>query len=253
MATSSAAAAGTADRKMAAENLQPANPSQITQQAIDKAIDSAVSVLTARIDAMEKAQDLFQADLTRVPTTVDRQITALRDLIEQRFSGMEADIKGIHKALDNRDNIVTGQIDHLHALMLSKVEELASVTTERFLGVAAQFSERDTRTDQRAGDTKLAVDAAFAAAKEATAKIEAGFTKQIDAMINIIDTKTANLAGGLSDLKDRTTAMENRTAGIVQGRENNRSVDTDSRANLALGVSAIGVALLVALHFIKPS
>jgi hypothetical protein len=240
MATSSAAV-GTAVRKMAAENLQPANPSQITQQAIDKAIDSAVSVLTARLDAMEKAQDLFQADLTRVPTTVDRQITALRDLIEQRFSGMDADIKGIHKALDGRDDVVTGQIDHLHALMLSKVDELASVTTERFLGVAAQFSERDTRTDQRAGDTKLAVDAAFAAAKEATAKIEAGFTKQIDAMINIIDTKTANLAGGLGDLKDRMTAMENRTAGITSARGEGRVDSSDSRA-LLLGVCGVAIA-----------
>jgi hypothetical protein len=236
---------------MAAEIIQPANPSQITQQAIDKAIDSASAIITARIDAMQKAQDLFQADLTRVPTTVDRQITALRDLLEQRLLGIELDIKGIHRALDDRDSKTKDQIDHLHMLMLSKVEELSAVTTERFLGVAAQFSERDTRTDQRAGDTKLAVDAAFAAAKEATAKIEAGFTKQIDAMINIIDTKTANLAGGLSDLKDRTTAMENRTAGITQGRENNRSGDSDARANLALIVSAIGVVILVVLHFLK--
>jgi len=226
---------------MAAESIQPANPSQITQTAIDKAIDSASAIITARIDAMQKAQDLFQADLTRVPTTVDRQITALRDLLEQRLLGIELDIKGIHKTLDDRDSKTKDQIDHLHMLMLSKVEELSAVTTERFLGVAAQFSERDTRTDQRAGDTKLAVDAAFAAAKEATAKIEAGFTKQIDAMINIIDTKTANLAGGLGDLKDRTTAMENRTAGISSARGESRDQNTDNRA-LLLGVCGVAIA-----------
>jgi hypothetical protein len=236
---------------MAAENTQPANPSQITQTAIDKSIDAAAAVLTARIDAIEKSAATFQADLVRVPTTVDRQITGLRELLEARFAGIEKDVTALHRTMDGRDDKVKERVEDLHSLMLSKIQELAAVTTERFLGVAAQFSERDTRTDQRAGDTKLAVDAAFAAAKEATAKIEAGFTKQIDAMINIIDTKTANLAGGLSDLKDRTTAMENRTAGITQGRENNRSGDSDARANLALTISAIGVVILVVLHFVK--
>jgi len=234
---------------MAAESIQPANPSQITQTAIDKSIDAAAAVITARIDAMQKAQDLFQADLTRVPTTVDRQITSLRELLEARFGGIESNVKGLHQAVDQRDNKVKEQIEHLHALMLSKVEELAAVTTERFLGVAAQFSERDTRTDQRAGDTKLAVDAAFAAAKEATAKIEGGFTKQIDAMINIIDTKTSNLNGALGDLKDRVTAMENRTAGISSARGEVRSDSSDSRALLfgVTGIAIAGAAFLVAV------
>jgi hypothetical protein len=226
------------------EPVTPANPSQITQQAIDKAIDAAFQIIIARLDAMEKAQDLFQADLTRVPTTVDRQIAALRDLVEQRFSGMDTDIRSIHKLLDGRDSVVSAQIDHLHALMASKVEELSSVTTERFLGVAAQFSERDTRTDQRAGDTKLAVDAAFAAAKEATAKIEAGFTKQIDAMISIIDTKTSNLAGGLGDLKESFTRLEARSQGVRSG-----STDTWGWMFGAVGLLvAIGVLFT---HLIK--
>jgi hypothetical protein len=97
-------------------------------------------------------------------------------------------------------------------LLVSKINELASVTAERFIGVGSQFAERDTRTDQRAGDTKLAVDAAFAAAKEATGKIEAGFTKQIDAMSEMIDTKTKNADDKITDLKDRLTALESRGA-----------------------------------------
>jgi hypothetical protein len=226
------------------EPVSPANPSQITQQAIDKAIDAAFQIIVARLDAQEKAQDLFQADLTRVPTTVDRQITALRELLEQRLIGIEMDIKGMHRAIDDRDSKTKSQVDHLHALMLSKVEELSSVTTERFLGVAAQFSERDTRTDQRAGDTKLAVDAAFAAAKEATAKIEAGFTKQIDAMISIIDTKTSNLAGGLGDLKESFTRLEARSQGVRSG-----STDTWGWMFGAVGLLvAIGVLFT---HLIK--
>jgi hypothetical protein len=231
------------------DSIGPANPSRITQSAIDKAIEAAASVITARIDGMQKAQELFQADLTRVPTTVDRQITSLRELLQTRFDGMDADIKGMHANLDGRNKAVREEIQHLRDLVFGKIEELSAVTTERFLGVAAQFSERDTRTDQRAGDTKLAVDAAFAAAKEATAKIEAGFTKQIDAMINIIDTKTANLSGGLSDLKDRITAMENRTVGMTSAKEGSRSDSGDARANIAIVISFAAVVVLILLHF----
>ena len=113
------------------------------------------------------------------------------------------------------------------------------------------LSDLDTRTDQRAGDTKLAVDAAFAAAKEATAKIEAGFTKQIDAMVNIVDNKTANLNSGLSDLKDRLTAMENRTAGITVGHSDNRNDSGDQRATIAIIVAIMAATLTLVLHFIK--
>jgi hypothetical protein len=229
---------------MANESTAPANPSQITQTAIDTAISSASAVLTARLNGIEKAQELFQADLTRVPTTVDRQIVALRDVLEAKLNEVDGRLAGTK-------GMVEKEIWHVRNMINDKVSELGSVTSERFLGVASQFNERDTRTDQRAGDTKLAVDAAFAAAKEATAKIEAGFTKQIDAMINIIDTKTSNLAGGLSDIKDRMTALENRTAGINSAKTDNRNQDVDSRA-LVFGVMGIVIGVMaIIIHFIR--
>ncbi len=185
-----------------ADNGSLPNPSSITQGAIDKAIESSRAVITARIDGMQKAQDLFQADLTRVPTTVDRQITALRELFEARL------------------------------------KELMEVTTERFVGVGSQFFEK-----------KLAVDMAFAAAKEATNKIETGFTKQIDGMNSLIDTKTSNLSGGLSDLKDRMTAMENRTVGITAARTDSRHESLDSRA-LVFSIISVSVSLAVLILLI---
>jgi chromosome segregation ATPase len=186
------------------------DPSVITREAIDRAVENSEAVVGAKIDGMEKAVQVFQADLTRVPTQLDRAIAGLRDLFESKLSGQQADIKYIHESLDRRGSDIREQVQHLRDLVFGKIEELSAVTMERFAGVGSQFSERDTRTDQRAGDTKLAVDAAFAAAKEATAKIELGFTKQIDSMTDTIDTKTGNLASGLGDLKDRITALENR-------------------------------------------
>ncbi len=201
----------------------------------DRAIDNAVAILSARIDGMQRAVEVFQSDLTRVPTTMDRAVLSLRELVEAKLSSTDK------------------QVRQYHDISVGKVEELAAVMGERFTGVAAQFSERDTRTDQRAGDTKLAVDAAFAAAKEATAKIEAGFTKQIDAMISIINTKTGNLASGLADLKERIGAMEARTQGISVANQDNRNSTTDNRslifavfgAILALAAILISAAALM--------
>ena len=95
-----------------------------------------------------------------------------------------------------------------------KIAQLSGETLEKFSGVAAQFSERDTRTDQRAGDTKLAVDAAFAAAKEATSKIELGFTKQIDSMVLGMDTLGKNIESKISDVKDMINDVKARLAAV---------------------------------------
>jgi hypothetical protein len=223
--------------------------------AIDRAVANASAVINARIDGMEKAVGVFQADLTRVPTTVDRQILALKEKLEERFNAVEKDLSEVHKAVDARQGSVKDEISHLRDLVFGKIDSAISVTAERFSGVAAQFAERDTRTDQRAGDTKLAVDAAFAAAKEATAKIEAGFTKQIDGMITIVDTKTGNLAGGLGDLKERMTAMESRTQGIGAARAEGRETQNDSRGfifgivGMVIGMGAL--VLTVITHIQK--
>lgn len=193
------------------------DPSTITAAAIDRAVWNAESRINARIDGMEKAVAVFHADLTRVPTAVDKAILSLRELLETRLKCAEEDVEAVHVHLDTRGKDITDQITHLRELAFEKIAKLSAVTDEKFTGVGGQFSERDTRTDQRAGDTKLAVDAAFAAAKEATAKIEAGFTKQIDSMINIIDTKTANLDARISDLKDSVTSLLGRQRGLGDG------------------------------------
>jgi hypothetical protein len=143
--------------------------------------------------------------------------------------------------------LLDAQIAATNSLFDEKIARYVAVSNEKFEAVAAQFSERDTRTDQRAGDTKLAVDAAFAAAKEATAKIEAGFTKQIDAMIVLIDTKTANLEGNLADLKERMVAMESRSSTGHQMMVDQRGGNKQNLDVVAIAVSLIAVIVAVAI------
>jgi hypothetical protein len=220
------------------------DPSVVTSNAIDRAVENATAILRAelaavnvRIDGMEKAVEVFQADLTRVPTQLDRAINGLKDVLDARLNGMDNSI-------------------------IKEIEKLAAVTKERFVGIDNQFVERDTRTDQRAGDTKLAVDAAFAAAKEATAKIESGFTKSIDSILELIRTTTKASDDKTSDLKDRLTAMEARTAGISAANIDQRGArlethnqQIDSHGQMAITISVIAViasvALSLLLHFLK--
>jgi hypothetical protein len=181
-----------------------------------------------------------------------REIGNLKDLIESRLAANDTAIalvrESANKFREDHVKLIWEANGQLHALVSAELDKLASVTTERFTGVAAQFSERDTRTDQRAGDTKLAVDAAFAAAKEATAKIEAGFTKQIDAMSSLIDTKTGNLASSLGDLKERIVTIDARTQGMSAAKQESRNEVADSRGFI-FGIvgTVISVGTLIAI------
>lgn len=117
------------------------------------------------------------------------------------------------------------EISALRELLETKIESAAEITLERFRGIETQFNERDKRTEQTARDSKVAVDAAFSAAKEAVAeqnkssalaiaKSEAGTTKQIDQIQNLIGTIREGLEGKINDVKERIGKGDGRSEGV---------------------------------------
>jgi hypothetical protein len=212
------------------------------QNAIDRAIKNATAITESKITAvqvhiegMEKAVAIFQSDLTRVPTQLDRAVTGLRDLIEAKIINLTDDLTAVHKILDRRDSDILTPINHLKDLIY-----------EKFTAVAAQFSERDVRTDQRASDTQKAVDAAFAAAKESTGKIEFGFTKSIDALQELLKATGKSSDDKIDDTKNRLTVIESRTAGISTERNINRTTNQDNQARM-FSIIAIVVSVFVGI------
>jgi hypothetical protein len=131
-----------------------------------------------------------------------REISNLKELQDRRLEDMALAMK-----------LVQSIADKVPALVDEKVSHLADVMAEKFAKVNNQIVERDVRTDQRAGDIKVGVDAAFAAAKETAGKSEAGFTKQIDGLVVIIDTKNKNSEDKIESLKERINSIENRSKG----------------------------------------
>ena len=142
-----------------------------------------------------------------------REILGLREVIETRLIGMDKAIELIQTAADK----VPSKMD----IAITQLRELQD---EKFNSIQVQFKERDTRTEQTSRDSKVAVDAALQAAKEAVgeqnksnalaiAKSEAAFTKQIDSTGTLITTTTNGINDKIDDIKERLTLVEGHAKG----------------------------------------
>ncbi len=101
----------------------------------------------------------------------------------------------------------------------TSIKGLRELHEERFASISNQFIERDVRTEQASRDSKVAVDAALKAAKEAVeeqnksnalaiAKSEAGFTKQIDQIGILVSTTQKGNDERFEDIKGRLVLLE---------------------------------------------
>ena len=144
-----------------------------------------------------------------------REIFSLKELIFTRIDGMDKGITLLQSQADKVPSI---------AVVNASVEALRQYFEEKFHSISIQFTERDTRTESSARDSKVAVDAALQAAKEAVgeqnkssalsiAKSEAATTKQIDQISLIINATTKGTDDKIDDLKTRLTAMEGARSG----------------------------------------
>ncbi len=150
-----------------------------------------------------------------------REIMLLREVVETRFSGMDKAISLLQAFADKSPTT---------AAVAQSVEALRELMLEKFNGVVTQFSERDVRAEQTSKMSDLAVNAAFAAAKEAVgeqnksnalsiAKSEAATAKQIDGILVNIATAAKTSDDKFADIKDRLTAMESQKLTIDHSKE----------------------------------
>ena len=169
------------------------------------------------------------------PTTLTTQ--ALYREINQVQALLHSEMEGLSGRLDARITSVDHGLDRIRLLVdrepevtTQLVNNLKSVHEEKLSSIQVQFIERDVRTEQTSRDSKVAVDAALQAAKEAVekqnassalaiAKSESATTKQIDTQGILITTATtslneridaasATMNSKIDDLKDRLNRME---------------------------------------------
>ena len=147
--------------------------------------------MVQRMDSIEKAVIVAHENLVRIPTEVDKAVGHLREVTNQRF-------------------------DTTH--------EVFSTHLEMFSSVQKQFIERDERIAQTSKDSKLAIDAALQAAKEAVGerndsfkesitKSELGTNKLLDALGLQISALANAMDGKINDMKDRLNRIEGQYVG----------------------------------------
>lgn len=120
------------------------------------------------------------------------------------------------------------------------IAEVVAKFEERFVGIEERFRERDKRFDLRSADDKASINAALVAQKEAIAKSEAAFTKQIDSLEHLLNVTGDTLTANINDNRSRVTAIESRSQAYSSGF-----------GFIATGIGIVGaiVGAIVAIFF----
>lgn len=194
------------------------DPTMLTNALVNSAVGNLEARILVRLDAMAEASALRLDAINKVPEDIANEILHLRELIDQRFKGVDI----------------------------------------RFESIQQQFAERDIRVETGARASKEALDAALLAAKElvgttntantiAAAKSEESTAKQIDAIAAQIRTGGEATDARIADLKERIDRGEGGTAGARDQRTEHRLDSSAIVALVAVILVAIGIAVSVGL------
>ncbi len=180
---------------------------------------------------------------------LDRAINGLRDLLTAERLGQREIFTTRLDDMDRAKDLLREKIDAMPDEFEKLVAGLRTLHDEKFRSIQVQFAERDVRTEQSAKDSKVAVDAALQAAKEAVgeqnkssslaiAKSETATTKQIDQLGVLISTTAKGVDDKIDDIKQRLTTIEGRANGVTTTQEVGRS-------NIGLIISAVIAGVIV--------
>lgn len=212
-------------------------------------------------------QALFR-EIDQLRTAFNSSLTALEKMVNIRLDNSDTEKQHIRESLRHTEEEIDAKVDGLRLLH-----------EEKFSSVKTQFVERDTRTEQTSRDSKVAVDAALQAAKEAVAeqnrsnnaaitKSENTTTKAIEQQGQLITNSTKSLDDKISastkalddkiadsgkttdkqiaDIKDRLGSIDGIVLGRSSAQHENKDTQDTGRGNLAIIISVIfGIITLV--------
>jgi cation transport regulator ChaB len=248
------------------------DPSTLTTAALTREVEALKELMFTRLDAMDKAMELFQNDITRVPTDTDRQIKQLSDLLDEKFKGIEERISGIVALREEMFHTVDVQFNERDkrrqfildaekqalttAIQASEhqINLIKELYEEKFNGIQTQFKERDTRSERESRDNKVAVDAAFAAQKEAAAKQDEANQKAIDKsekatsdtlakQADLFNSTTDYIRVQIGDLKDRLTRLEGMGLGTLAANQSQQAATVTHQGSNSIILAAVAISI----------
>jgi len=202
--------------------------------------------------AVAQATDTLRRELIGAVALLEAKLVGQADVVDTRLAGMDVAIELVQKWRDEQPARMDMRVHQLEAVLTERF----STVEVRFEGIALQFKERDTRSERESRDNKVAVDAAFAAQKEAASeqnksntlaisKSEAATSETLNKQADLFKSTTDALAGRIEDAKQlvskidtRVTTIESRGVGVQESR---------TQGNWAIGASISGIALLVSV------
>jgi hypothetical protein len=140
--------------------------------ALRAELETKFEAIATKFSGIDKATDLQHQDLVRVPTQVDRAVDSLHQLLE----------KEIQKNIGILDGKVETSIAHLNG----KIEKEIGVTTEKFTGVANQFSQNDKALTAALQAQEKQAIATNDSNTAASTKMEGGFSAMIRQQADIL-------------------------------------------------------------------
>lgn len=144
-----------------------------------------------------------------------RGLASERDYLDAQLDVLRERLRGIDRATELLNHTVT----QVPTDVQKEVQHLRELTEVRFGSIVTQFHERDTRQERESRDSKVALDAALAAQKDAAHqqnnsnslainKSEQATTETISKLAELFKTATDGLSGKLDDLKERVVQLE---------------------------------------------
>jgi hypothetical protein len=170
-----------------------ADPTPLTTAMLLREIANLSEKVGIRIDGLEKAQNVFEANLTRVPTEVQKEVGNLKALHEQRFSDFENQLK---ERSDRRASEKKAADDALAAALAGQKELAASQDSAN----AAAISKSQDATDKQIDSIKALVGAGF---------------KTVDEKIGLINSRLDRGEGSTGGVRDRNTERRQDTHLLV--------------------------------------
>lgn len=201
------------------DNLMRADPSALTTAQLVRELASLKELLTIRIDAIEKSQVVFQDNIQRVPTDVDRSISRLKELHDQKF----------------------GEVDQRFLERDVRVESTAALVSRAVDAALAAARESVNRQNE-----------SFALS---IAKSETTTVKSIDALGITLQASASAMDSKIQDLKERMARLEAANVGIKIAQDHDVSaITTRQGANqnliaiLAMLIAAVAAAAALFYH-----
>jgi hypothetical protein len=216
-------------------------------------IDPTTATKESMLREVALLEQSFERRFNFVQAEIDVRLRDLEQLNMQQLAVRDTRIDGIDEATKLR----LAGIEGIPAQIDEKVGRLGAVTDERFASIATQFLERDTRSERESRDNKVAVDAAFAAQKEAAAKSDENYQKgfdkselstgeKINKLEQLFKTSTDALRDMIDDLKERNArdlldlrGSISEVAQIANGYGQQKQGGLDSRQAIAWGLAAV--------------